>query len=232
MRDATVQPRRRRRARTSVATAVWLGAVSALLLFSALTLVSTWLRERRLPGPSDVEPFAAVPADVDLWVGDVAPGVKGILATEWNQPAWDARQDEVLSAALGRRGDEALAFGTLVLFNTSAASVTVGTGEGSLVLHGPDGATVRSLGLAPLLAGAADSAAATTLRLLGAGRDAVDVPPGRMVRLPVAFPRRLALADASGVERGDGTPLRRRRMTQREWAGLLQSPSLDALRDL
>jgi hypothetical protein len=86
--------------------------------------------------------------------------------------------------------------------------------------------------LARLLADAAGGSAATTLRRLGAGRDEVEVPPGRMVRVPVAFPRRVALSDAASVERADGSAFRRRRMTQREWAGLLQSPSVDALRDL
>jgi hypothetical protein len=216
----------------SVATAVWLGIASAVLLFSALTFVSTWLRERRRADLPELEPFASVGTAVDLWVGDVAPGVKGVLAPEWNQPAWDARQDEVLSEALGRHGGDALAFGTLVLFNTSPSPARVATGEGSLVLRGADGAAAPSVSLAPVLDGAAGSAAATTLRLLGAGREAVDVPAGRMVRLPVAFPRRVPLPAASSVERGDGTPLRRRRMAQREWAGLLQSPSVDALRDL
>jgi hypothetical protein len=232
MRDRSHDPRRRPPADRRVVTAVWLGVVSAVLLFSALTLVSAWLRGGREVPRADLEPFVAVAPDVDLWVGDVAPGVKGVLSPPWNQPAWDARQDEVLSGALGRSGRDALAFGTLVVFNTSDAAATVPTGAGSLVLRGADGGKVPSVSLALILDGAAGAAAATTLRRLGAGRDTVDVPPDRMARVPVAFPRSVPLGEAVGVERGDGSPFRRRRMAQREWAGLLQSPSVDALRDL
>jgi hypothetical protein len=222
----------RRRVERPFATAVLIGVTSAVLLFSALTLVTTWLRERRLPEPHAFDAFAALPAAIDVWVGDVAPGVKGVLATDWNQPAWDARQDDVLSEALGRRDGDALAFASLVVFNTSTATARVPTGEGSLVLRDSAGAVAPAVSLSRLLAGVEGGSAATTLRFLGAGRDEVEVPPGRMVRVPVAFPRRVPLSEAAAVERADGSAFRRRRMTQREWAGLLQSPSVDALRDL
>lgn len=219
-------------------TAVALGASTALLLFSALTVASA-LWTRRVPHAPPPPREIAATGDVDLWVGELAPGVKAVLSAEWNHPDWDHAQDARWNAGLltsGRAGPSALAFYALVAFNTSDAAVTLSFPEGAFQVALPagagprdEGATLRSVNLAAWLSQpiVTDSAAATTLRMLGADREVVEVPPGKMLKRPVAFPRRVSLADATGVVRGDGRPFRRRRMPRSEWAGLLGSPSVE-----
>lgn len=237
-------PRSRPAARTVPAgwgTAVALGASTALLLFSALTIGSAlWTRRARTTPPTPPRTVAAA-TDVDLWVGELVPGVKAVLSAEWNHPDWDHAQDARWNAGLaspapGRADPPALAFYALVAFNTSGAAVTLSFPEGAFRVLGPagsgprdEGATLRSVDLASWLAqpAVADSAAATTLRMLGADREVVELPPGKMLRRPVAFLRRVSLAETAGVSRGDGVPFRRRRMPRSEWAGLLVSPSVE-----
>lgn|GEM_PF-3463920 len=225
-------------------TAVALGASTALLLFSALTVASTWWTRREPPGPGP-SARAAVPADVDLWVGELAPGVKAVLTAEWNHPEWDQLQDERWNAGFGAGKAPGLAFYALVAFNTSAAPVSLAFPEGAFRIlalppatgaAAPAGTTaaVASLDLAAWLSSPeiASSAAATTLRMLGADRGTVELPPGKMLRRPLAFPRRIDLADADTVTRSDGTGFHRRRMRRSEWAGLLVAPSLEQIRAL
>lgn len=234
-------------------TAVALGASTALLLFSALTVASSFWT-RRDPGATVLPPRVAVPADVDVWVGEVAPGVKAVLSAEWNQPDWDQRQDERWSAGLGAGpgADVApgLAFYALVAFNTSDAPVeltfppgayrivpappTAASGTPAAAPAADPGEGIASLDLAAWLAKPeiAASAAATTLKMLGADRGAVAIPPGKMLRRPLAFPRRIPLESAVAVVRSDGTTFHRRRMRRSEWAGLLASPSVEQIRAL
>ncbi len=223
---------RRARADVGVGTAVWLGVSTAVLLFAVLTLVSTWTRGREAPTPPEAVHEAPL-GDVDVWVADLGPGVKEVLSSEWNQPAWDAAQDEALSKELGLDG-AGLAFYSLLVFNTSDAPATVPLPEGGLVLKAPGGVRLPSRSLSAIVAAppAAGSPQADTLRLLGAARDSVVVPPGRMARRPVAFSRRVPLAEVEGVESADGTAFHRRRIERPRWAAMLQSPTVDDLRDL
>lgn len=220
-----------------------LGASTALLLFSALTVASSFWT-RRDPGATVLPPRAAVPVDVDVWVGEVAPGVKAVLSAEWNQPDWDRQQDERWSAGLGAQSGAGLAFYALVAFNTSDAPVDLTFPPGAYRIV-PAPATehpgapaadpgVESVDLAAWLAkpDVAASAAATTLKMLGADRGTVSIPPGKMLRRPLAFPRRIPLETAVAVVRSDGTTFHRRRMRRSEWAGLLASPSLEQIRAL
>lgn len=226
-------------------TAVALGASTALLLFSALTVASTYWTRRE--GPATVlPPRAAVPADVDVWVGDLAPGVKAVLSAEWNHPDWDRQQDERWNAGFGTDVAPGLAFYALVAFNTSEAPVELAFPEGAIriVAAPPAAETPVPTGGAPVATASLDlgawlgkpgistSAAATTLRMLGADRGTIAIPPGKMLRRPVAFPRRIPLETAESVVRSDGTAFHRRRMRRAEWAGLLASPSLEQIRAL
>lgn len=229
MRRTVIAPGRRV-VRAGVGTAVALGASTAVLLFSVLTLWSA----ARGGGPAPVRGDAPSrpPAEVDVWVAERGAGVKLVLATEWSDPVWDDRQDASWNRSLGLAQGERLAFYDVVAFNVSDAPTTV-TFDAIEVT--PPGATaVRSVDLAALLqrAEVASSAAGSTLRALGAGRDQVELPPGRMVRRPVAFAHRLSLADAATVVAGDGTAFRRRRIRRVEWAGLLHSPSVERVRAL
>ena len=231
-------------------TAVALGASTALLLFSALTVASTWTR--RAVDATVLPSRAPVPADVDVWVGEVAPGVKAVLSAEWNHPDWDRLQDERWRAGLGSPDAQGLAFYALVAFNTSASAVALSFPEGAYRIvpaaspatpgaaPAPGGAAVppvgaiASLDLATWLARPpiATSAAGTTLKMLGADRGTVEIPPGKMLRRPLAFPRRVPLDQAEAVLRSDGVAFHRRRMRRSEWAGLLSSPSVEQIRAL
>lgn len=239
-------------------TAVALGASTALLLFAVLTVLTAGPRGGGDLPRAPASPRPRVAAEVDLWVGEVAPGVKAVLSAEWNQPDWDLRSDEQVNAALG--GGPGLAFYAFVAFNTSPAPVSLGFGDGALlVVPGtpvagvpgtagaavgageaggarlePSGPPVPSVDLGRVLADPTlrSSAAATTLRILGADRGTVELPPGKMLRRPVAFPRRVPLEEAAAVRRADGAEFRRRRMRRSEWAGLLGAPSLELIRAL
>ncbi|MFO0933375.1 MAG: hypothetical protein U1E39_11775 [Planctomycetota bacterium] len=226
-------------------TAVALGASTALLLFSALTVASTYWTRR--DGAATVLPARTpVAADVDVWVGDLAPGVKAVLSAEWNHPDWDRLQDERWNAGFGADVAPGLAFYALLAFNTSAAPVELAFPEGAFRIVAPPPAAdaavppsgtplaTASLDLRAWLEkpGIATSAAATTLRMLGADRGAISIPPGKMLRRPLAFPRRIPLETAEAVVRSDGTAFHRRRMRRSEWAGLLASPSVEQIRAL
>ncbi len=233
-------------------TAVALGASTALLLFSALTVASTYWTHRDV-ARTVLPARPAVAAEVDVWVGELAPGVKAVLSAEWNHPDWDRLQDERWNAGFGADVAPGLAFYALLAFNTSAAPVELSFPEGALRIvatpptageptpAGPPPATaggapgaVASLDLGAWLAkpGIAASSAGTTLRMLGADRGTIAIPPGKMLRRPVAFPRRVPLEAAASVARSDGTTFHRRRMRRSEWAGLLASPSVEQIRAL
>lgn len=227
----TAIPPRRPVVRAGLGTAVALGASTAVLLFSALTIATTWSRERAATPPAPAAASAPV-TEVDVWVADRGGGVKTVLASEWSDPVWDGRQDEAWNRNLGLAEDDRLAFYDVVAFNVSDGNASLAFDAIEVTL--PDGGPVRSVDLRAVLARpeVAASPAAGTLRSLGADRDHVELPPGTMVRRPVAFPRRLSLSEATAVVAGDGTAFRRRRIRRVEWAGLLVSPSVERIRAL
>src|SRR5262245_46665404 len=218
------------------ATALWLGASTAILMFAILTLASTWWRSQRESGPTPLPP-SAPPAEVTVWVGDLAPGVLGVLSTESDDPAVDARYDASVNEALGLAAKEGLAYYRLRVFNRGASPVSVRLEDGAIVVTPKGEAPLPMRSLASLLAGeggreAPSSPSAETLRRLGAGRTVLELPPSAFAAHPVAFARRVDLGAVQPVARADGTPFHLRRMPQRQWAGLVDSPSLDELKDL
>ncbi len=222
--------------RAPLGPAIALGLCTAIVVFTALLAATSWGRSRGAPASSP-EPLAGVSREVDLWVGELAPGVKAILASEWNQPDWDARHDATLNDGLGLVGKDRLAYYQLLLCNTTEAMVTVPVRDGALSLVGKDGTALAMRSLSPLLGGAGvpfalDSPQVATLRALGGHLPEVALPPGRMTRHPVAFARRVALGELASVASADGTPFRPRRMLEPVWAGLLHSPRTSDLRDL
>ena len=230
--------RRWRSERAPLGPAIALGLCTAILVFTGLVAVTSWGRSR-IPAPTAAGRLAGVGREVDLWVGDLVPGVKAILASEWNQPDWDARHDATLNAGLGLAGKEALAYYQLLLFNTTEAEVTVPVRDGALTLVDPSGASLPLRSLAPLLRGAPPgggsaptSPPASTLRALGAHVEEVVLPPGRMTRHPVAFARRVPLGELASVASADGARFHARRILEPAWAGLLHSPRTSDLRDL
>jgi hypothetical protein len=231
---SATRPRRPSRVvRAGWGAAVALGASTAVLLFALLVAGTTWWNDRSAPPPA--EPVATAAADVDLWVGDLSPGVKAVVASFSHDAAADRLQDARWNRGLGLDGADALTFYELVAFNTSDEPATVTFEPAALVAApSPGAAPLASRDLAPLLARplVASTAIASTLRALGADRASVSLPPGRVVRRPVAFPAGADLATAASVASRDGVAFHRRRIRRVEWAGILLSPSVDRIRAL
>ncbi len=223
------------RASLSTGRAVRLGVVTGLLSFALLLVASRlWRSDVAPPRRVSVRPHDA---EVAVWVGELAPGVKTVLSSPWNQREWDAAADVTLRSAPGTAVPSDLVLYDCWLFNTTAADVTVRLGAGALVVDAPVSGTLPLRSLAPWLSPADGRAgpsggAASVLRALGAGREEIVLPPGRMHRHPVALERRVPLGDATGVRSADGTAFRLRRMKETEWAALIQSPRLSDLENL
>jgi hypothetical protein len=188
------------------------------------------LLDRPLPSGAPV----AHEAEVDLWVGDLAPGVKGILGNVYDEPEADARNDREWNAALGVPEGEPLAYYRLHVANTSSAPVRVDLRDGLLTLTPSGGGPALPLrSLAPLLA--KDSRAPAlraNLAAVGSGREALEVPPGTFATPYVAFPRRVALGDVAAVARADGSSFHRRRIARERWEDLRASPTAKAVEEL
>ena len=205
-----------------------LGVVTGLLSFSALVVGSHFFRS----SGSSPRPVAVRPHDVEVavWVGELAPGVKVVLASPWNQRDWDEASDATLRDPTGAAIPSDLVLYDCWLFNTGAAASVVELAPGALVLRPKDAPSLPLRSLASWLTPddrgrrVPEGGAAAVARALGGGRDVVELPPGRMHRHLVAFARRIDLAELEGVTRADGAPFRLRRMRESEWAALIQSP--------
>jgi hypothetical protein len=171
---------------------------------------------------------------VDLWVGELAPGVKGALSAVWNEPETDARNDEWWNDRLGLSGPGRLAYYQLHVFNTTGEPVRVTLADGALSITPEGGEPLPMRSLASLLqaSGPASPALARSLAALGSARETIEVPPGRMASPFVAFPRRVGLGDAVAVARLDGTSFRKRRIPRSRWEDLRLSPRPDEIEDL
>ena len=203
-------------------------------MFAILLLGSAWFRAqtRRAPEtPQNALGLTGAPAEVDLWVGELAPDVKGVLSSEWGEPLADARYDAAMNRDLGLKDAGGLAYYRLTVFNTGTRSVTLAFSDGALVVTPKGGEPLPMKSLATLLK-SAGGAVSQTLRWLGADRAEVEVPAGRRHSHPVAFARRVALGEVASVARADGTAFHPRRMPGAAWSGLLVNPSLDDLKDL
>jgi hypothetical protein len=176
------------------------------------------------PGPERGERGA--PADVDLWVGEVVPGVKGVLTSVFGDAQPDRAHDEELREGLRLAPGAPLAWYRLLLFNTSAEPRTVPLRPGGLVVETEDGAT--SLASLPALLKSGEArpspALSAVLRGLGALREEVSLPAGDATLLLVCFDRRVDLAGAKTVATANGARFHRRRMGRGELQRLIAEP--------
>jgi hypothetical protein len=208
-----------------------------VLLASAVTLAAvtaTWVIERiderhaaveAEPGPERGERGA--PSEVDLWVGEVRPGVKGVLTGVWGDALPDRAHDDELRASLQLAPGSALAWYRLLLFNLSGEPRTVPLVDGSLVVDTHEG-HARLTSLAALVErGVArpSPSLATVLKGLGALRADVTLAPGEAATVLVCFDRRLDLGGAhTTVATADGSAFRRRRMGRGDLQRLMADP--------
>ncbi len=204
--------------------------VAAVLLSSPFFGLS--LRSRSGPG---IARHTLAP-EVVVWVGDLAPGLKGVLSPVWGERAADLDHDRTLNEGLGLSSTASLAFYRLLLFNTSDEERTVSLADGALSIEAPGGggpAHLRSVAALVRKGDAAPSAALTTV-LEGEGtlEDRVVLPAGTMADLVVAFERRVALDEAESVRAADGATFARRRMERQILEALLENPDSAQIRDL
>jgi hypothetical protein len=176
------------------------------------------------PGPTRAERGA--PSEVDLWVGELKPGVKGVLTSVWGDALPDQAHDEELRSSLRLPGSSRLAWYTLLLFNVSGEGRTVTLEEGGLVVEDPAG-RVRLASL-PVLVQRGEANPSGSLKAvlngLGALRREVVLAPGDAATLLVCFDRRLDLGGAQTVATADGTAFRRRRMGRGDLQRLMADP--------
>jgi hypothetical protein len=159
-----------------------------------------------------------------------------VLSAVWGDPEPDLAHDRFLNEGLSVRGDDALAYYRLLLFNTAGVERTVALADGALSIRGAaagDDAALTNVS-ARIAAGsaAAPPALRTVLESLGTLRETVVVPPGEMASLVVAFSDRVDLGSARGVSFQDGTAFRQRRMPRKEFEALLSGPDEARVRRL
>jgi hypothetical protein len=213
-----------------------LATTVAVAVVAAAILGAIWLRDRgESAGPERSRRLP--PPRVDAWVGDLAPGLKGVLGPVWGDPGPDLDHDRELNAGLDLPEGRGLAWYRLILFNTSEGAISVPLPEGAIAIHAPDSAapvTLRSLSalvergeVKPPPGGLR-----TVLKNLGALETTVEVPAGSSVSLLVPFGRRVDLEQAVDVASADGVKFHRRRMDRGEFQELLGSPDEARIKDL
>src|SRR5262245_49597945 len=87
--------------RAGMRTAVALGASTAVLLFSVLTLASTWWTKPSAHARRSAS-APTLSSEVDLWVGELSPGVRAALSSPRNDPDGDRAQDDAWNRGLHR----------------------------------------------------------------------------------------------------------------------------------
>ncbi|MFM8980757.1 MAG: hypothetical protein ACKOSS_09900 [Planctomycetia bacterium] len=210
--------------------------VSSLSLFLAALswALPRWLD---LQGTAPAAPLDApeVAAEVVLWVqAPAAPGLKLALAPVWGDPGPDREHDRALAGRLGLEAAAAPAWLRLLVLNAGSVPQRVAPGRLGLVVESAAGrATLRSL--REVLAAAGRTPGLAQERLLsslGAWQEEVEVPPGRVAALLVAFDQPVDLARAERVLDREAAAFARRPMARGAFQQLLAGPDAALVRDL
>jgi hypothetical protein len=213
--------------------AVLITATVSLVTAGLVWLVAPW---EHPGGPGDTIPRREAPATVTVWAGEIAPGLKGVLAPIWGDPRPDRDHDILLNRDLGLAGDHRLSWFRFLVFNQTGEARSLELGDGRILLVGPDGS-----GTLPLrnLAGMAErgeidlpDGLAFALRSLGSLRDVLEIPPGRYAQLLVPFEGALDIDSVRGVRSSDGRPFERLPMAQARFRRLIEKPDESHVRDL
>lgn len=208
----------------------------SVTVVAAVLLTTPWLRAPwgNDPGPSLARRHLA--GELQVWVGDVAPDVTGLLGPVWGEDEPDRAHDRRLNEQLGLSEGQGLAWYHLLLFNRSDAPQQVSLADGALVIRPVGGAgpsALRSLvGLVARGEARVAPSLASVLTARGALSEAVEIPAGWMADLLVAFDRRIPLDEAAEVATATGSAFRRRPMTRRDLEALVEDPASERLEDL
>ncbi len=208
----------------------------SVTVVAVVLLTTSWLRAPWGSRPGAPHARRHLAREMQVWVGDVAPGVVGLLGPVWGEKGPDLAHDARLNEQLGLSEGRSLAWYHLLLFNRSEEARRISLADGALTIRPPDGEDRVSLrNLAGLVSrGEAEVAPslAAVLSVRGTLSEAVEVPAGWMADLLVAFDRRVELDQAVEVATAAGAAFERRPMTRRELDDLVEDPASAQLEDL
>jgi hypothetical protein len=216
--------------------AVLITATVSLVTVGLVWLVTPWGPGRFGEPSGPTRPRHRPPAEVVVWTGELAPGLKGVLGPVWGDARPDQDHADLLNDDLGLTGERALAYFRLLVFNTSDETRSLALGAGELVVLGEEGQS--PLPLRSLARMVADGEVAIprglefSLRSLGALTESIDVPPGRFAKLVVPFGGSARLDTARTVVTAHGTELHRRQMATAAFRRLIEDPNEGRLKDL
>jgi hypothetical protein len=203
-------------------------ATACLAVVLVVWVLSPRLRGFYDPPPGPQHDRRLAPPEVVAWAGEVAPGVKGLLAPVWGDPGPDRFHDQQVNRRLELGEGKALAYYRLVLFNTTDEERVVRLGDGALSIRtSPPEAEVASRSLVAMESRGEVTLSPGTravLSGLGALHEEVKVPPGSAATLLVAFRSRVDLAEAARISARDGQDFHRRPMARAELQDLLYDP--------
>jgi hypothetical protein len=193
-----------------------------------------YLRQQPSIDGGDSLPRRHLPAQVTLWVGDVRPGLQCALTEVYGDPRADLAHDAELSAVLGADAKSPLGFYRLLLFNTSDEIQRYEIQDDGLLVRGAAGAAagLRRLSDLATLGAKDDAGVLFSLRALGTLREDVEIEPGTMANLVLAFARHSDLEEAEAVETAEGVPLRRLSRSRRELRDLMADPRAEVVQKL
>jgi len=217
----------------------WTPAVLATAVLSVVTATAVWIFG---PGagvggqPEDTPARRLAPAEVVVWAGEVAPGLKGVLTPVWGDPVPDDEHDRLLNEDLGLEKDHGFAWFRLLLFNLSQEPRRALLSDGALALRAPGSSGRSALVNLAALARRGEVRIAPSLDLVlrsqGGLRSEVDLPAGRWASLLLPFEGSLRLDAASEVVTAEGRALVRRPMARAVYRRLLEAPDEESVRDL
>ncbi|MFV1958986.1 MAG: hypothetical protein ACC662_06190 [Planctomycetota bacterium] len=213
--------------------------ITSTVCLTVVTVVLLTSPRFRLPFTGQPGPTRArhrLPDRVVVWVGEIAPGLKAVLAPVWGEDLPDRAHDRTLNEGLGLTGEDRLAFERLLVFNPTQEEHTLTLETGALVLRG-DGTDPpsRLVSVADLVGeGRARPSPALRTVLEGCGtlRRRIVLPPGRMADLIVAFSRQVDLGAVRTVTTAKGRAFERRPKTRRELETLMLRPEAADVEDL
>ena len=214
----------------------------AVLITATVTLVTAglvWLMQPWGPypegRPGDTIERRSLPAEVVVWIGEFAPGLKGVLAPVWGDTQPDRDHDGLLNERLGLDEGRALSYYRLLVFNTTAETQLLELGDGRLVMMDENGRRVSLKSLSAMRArGEIELSPSTafSLRSLGALSERIEIPAGRAAKLVVPFDGGARIETAKAVATTDETAFRRRQMARSTFRRLLEDPDEARVKDL
>ena len=216
--------------------AVLITASVSLLTAGLVWIVAPWGPHGAYRGPGAERPRHALQPEVIVWTGEVAPGLKAVVAPVWGDEKPDRYHDESLNDDLGLAGAASLTYFRLLVFNTTGEPQVLRLDDGRLVMLAEEGGTRYPLrSLARMVADGRvhlDQGHTFLLRSLGALAETLEIPAGSYAQLVVPFDGGPHIERVRAVATSEGTPLRRRQMARVAFRRLIEAPDETRVKDL